>query len=394
MNKTLVFFGWTFLLAIEILRIYLIMPFPGSQQTDTIGLAYFLSEHMVLLRILGWLIVLFPTISYFSMGRKGQRIFLLTVLAGYLGIFYFFNFRFEADKMFYQPRNKYFETSGGNKVDTNQLVIAALIHGEAKAYPIEIIGYHHQVQDTIGNVPVMITYCTVCRTGRIYSPDVHGKFQHFRLVGMDHFNAIFEDQYSKSWWRQATGMAVAGPLKGTHLTLIPSQQMRLAAWLRAYPKTLILQPDSSFQKQYAELAGFDRGTIKSKLEKRDSFSWKKNSWVVGILIGRNSKVYDWNELCKKRVINDRVGDLPITIFLERDTASFHAWEGQVDGKTLRFTYDSLSNVLVDTGTGSRWTSSGYCISGPFKGSSLNPITAFQEFWHSWKTFHPKTSVYP
>ena len=40
----------------------------------------------------------------------------------------------------------------------------------------------------------MVTYCTVCRTGRVFSPIVEGQPETFRLVGMDHFNAMFEDE--------------------------------------------------------------------------------------------------------------------------------------------------------------------------------------------------------
>ncbi|MFX5562960.1 DUF3179 domain-containing (seleno)protein, partial [Acinetobacter baumannii] len=61
------------------------------------------------------------------------------------------------------------------------------------AYPIQFIGYHHQVVDTVGGEPIIATYCTVCRTGRIFSSTVDGVPEKFRLVGMDHFNAMFED---------------------------------------------------------------------------------------------------------------------------------------------------------------------------------------------------------
>jgi hypothetical protein len=50
----------------------------------------------------------------------------------------------------------------------------------------------------------MVTYCTVCRTGRVYGPIINGKKETFRLVGMDHFNAMLEDATTKSWWQQAT----------------------------------------------------------------------------------------------------------------------------------------------------------------------------------------------
>jgi len=76
------------------------------------------------------------------------------------------------------------------------------------------IGYHHQVRDTIAGAPVLVSYYTVCRTGRVFCPAVKGDPEVFRLVGMDHFNAMFEDATTHSWWRQANGQAIIGPRKG------------------------------------------------------------------------------------------------------------------------------------------------------------------------------------
>jgi hypothetical protein len=77
----------------------------------------------------------------------------------------------------------------------------------------------------------MITYCTVCRTGRVFEPVVNGKFEKFRLVGMDHFNAMFEDVTTKSWWRQVTGEAITGKLKGQQLPkyTVPNISGQMAA---------------------------------------------------------------------------------------------------------------------------------------------------------------------
>jgi hypothetical protein len=59
--------------------------------------------------------------------------------------------------------------------------------------------------------------------------------------------------------------------------------MRLGEWLSHVScSSEIFQPDSNFKKQYAGLKGFDDGTIKGKLEHRDSSSWHNKSWVVGV----------------------------------------------------------------------------------------------------------------
>ena len=343
------------MLAVEILRVYFIMPFPGSQRANTIEQAYFINKYIWSLRILGFMMLIpfaWRILNKKEFWKKALLVFFLMV---YSAVFYLVNFRFLAEKMFLQPVNKKLATVEENKVDSSKLVIGITINGQARAYPIEIIGYHHLVPDTVGGQPVLVTYCSVCRTGRVYSSILNGKLLHFQLVGMDHFNAFFEDEDTKSWWRQATGVAAVGKLKGTALNELFSRQSRLGAWIRENPNTLILQPDSLFAKQYKALEGFDQGTIKSGLEKRDSSSWKFKSWVLGVLLEGQARAYDWNELVKSRVINDTIQNIPIVIELEKDGVSFHVWKSQ--------------------------------------GNNHIPVPAYQEFWHSWQYFHPGTSVY-
>ncbi|HAO47410.1 MAG TPA: hypothetical protein DCQ97_10825 [Chitinophagaceae bacterium] len=393
MKRTLLLItGLLILLATEILRVYFIMPFPGSQRSNTIDIAYFIGQYIWWIRIAGLILFVPPMLHVFRHSRWWKKTLLGIFVLLYAGIFYMFNFKFLADKMFYQPQNKLLATVGENKIDSNKLIIGVAINGQAKAYPIELIGYHHQVQDSIAGQPLMITYCTVCRTGRVYSPFVNGKFQHFRLVGMDHFNAMFEDADTKSWWRQVSGVAIAGPLKGTALKEIPSEQMRLGAWIRKYPNTLVMQPDPVFANRYKGLEGFDAGTINSSLEKRDSGSWQFKSWIVGIQINGKAKAYDWNELTRQRVINDTFQGTAIVLVLENDNASYHVWNRQVNDKQLLFTWDASTYSLKDS-TGSVWNMNGESIDGVLKGNKLSVVQSYQEFWHSWQSFHPGTEMY-
>ncbi len=394
MKRTLLLFtGFLILFSAEILRVYFIMPFPGSQKANTIQIAYFLNNNIWWFRILGFILILPPMIYIFRNSPWWKKIFLAFFVLIYATVFYFFNFKFLADKMFIQPANKILATVADNKIDSTKLVIGVAINGQAKAYPVEIIGYHHQVQDTIGGEPVMVTYCTVCRTGRVFSPFVNGKHEKFRLVGMDHFNAMFEDSETKSWWRQATGIAVTGKLKGAALKEIASEQMSLGAWIRKFPNTTILQPDPVFEKRYKDLEGFDDGTIQSGLEKRDSTSFQFKSWVIGVQNDGHAKAYDWNELVKQRVINDTFQNTSLVLVLENDNRSFHVWNRQVNDQLLHFNLDAATQTLKDTTTNSVWNMNGACVEGVLKGSQLSQIQAYQEFWHSWESFHPNTARY-
>jgi hypothetical protein len=378
------------LFAVEILRVYFIMPFPGSQKQNTIDVAYWLDRNIFWIRILLILLIAYPVVSVLKRSRAWAKILLAAVLGFYAVVFYVFNFRFLAEKMFYRPKNKQLATAANNKVALDKLVIGVSINGEEKAYPIQFIGYHHQVRDTLGNTPVMVTYCTVCRTGRVFSPIVSGQSETFRLVGMDHFNAMFEDKTTKSWWQQATGQAIAGPLKGSELKELPSRQTTLGNWLLQYPNSFVLQPDTMFNKEYKELALFDNGTIKGGLEKRDPSSWKNKSWVIGIEYDQHSKAVDWNRLVKEKVIEDSLPQLPLLIVLANDTVNFHVWNRNVDGRVLNFRRENIHDTLVDLNTQSKWTMDGICVEGSLKGKQLQAIQAYQEFWHSWKYFHPNT----
>lgn len=391
MKKIVLLTSLIVLLAAEILRVYFVMPFTGSQQTSTVGIAYLLERNIWYIRIVGGLLAFFLLYKTLLKSKWRAKLFAGIFLISYGVVFYFFNFKFPADKLFYSPKNKILATVADNKVSLDKQVIGVLINGEAKAYPVEMIAYHHQVQDTVGGQPVMVTYCGACRTGRVYNPVINGKKENFRLVGMDEFNAMFEDRTTKSWWRQSTGEAVTGPLKGSSLKEIASQQGALGAWLRANPESKIMQADPLFQKRYDSYADYDKGTGGNEREKRDTASWKLKSWVIGVAVTGYAKAYDWNDLVNKKLIEDSLPNLPIIITLEKDTATFHVWNRVVNGQKLNFI--NTNTGFKDSNTASLWNDDGVCILGILAGQKLKPVQASQEFWHAWQDFHPGTKKY-
>lgn len=387
------------LLAAEVLRVYWIMPFPGSQQGDTIGIAYFLHRWIGGVRALAGGLVIWAAVRLMLRGRWVARLLCVLVLALASFVIYQTNGPMSADVMFRQPTTLTFASAGKGTVPPGALVVGVALadssgRAQARAYPIQFIGYHHQVRDVIAGQPVMVTYCTVCRTGRVFSPLVDGTADTFRLVGMDHWNAMFEDRRTGSWWRQATGDAVVGPLKGKSLTEIPSRQMTWAAWSALHPGSDVMQPDPQFAARYARMEGFAEGTNESALTGRDSRSWQRKSWVVGVLAGSAARAFDWNELVRERVINDRVGDQPVLLLLEADGTSFHAFDPRPGGSgpPLELDRTEYPSRFRDRATGATWDESGLALDGPQAGTRLDAIPAYQEFWHSWQTFRPATTA--
>jgi hypothetical protein len=292
------------------------------------------------------------------------------------------NFKMSADRMFLQPKTLVMLPPERSKVPVDRLVVGIDINGDARAYPLQFIGYHHQVRDRAGGRDVLVSYCTVCRTGRVFDPLVNGHAETFRLVGMDHFNAMFEDKSTGSWWRQANGEAITGRLKGSKLAELPSWQVTLAEWLALHPKSLIMQGDPSAADEYAKDYSYERGTSRKKLTGTDTLSWQRKSWVVGITANGHSKAYDWNRLRRERVVQDELGGVPVVLVLAADSTSFFAFERPDTATRFSLRGDSL------VGGGQSYSLSGVGPSG-----TLKMLNASQEFWHSWRTFQPQTERY-
>jgi hypothetical protein len=375
--KILFFAGLLGLLCFEILNVYLIMPMPGSQEMNSIDTAYFIYRWRWLFRVVFGL-MLFVGFMYADWKRKWVPWIPLVIL---VAVVYTVDFEMAADRMFYQPKKLLLANAAANTVDTNSLVIGVVHKGEAKAYPIRFIGYHHQVQDSIGGKAIIVTYCTVCRTGRVFEPVVRSKPTKFRLVGMDHFNAMFEDVETKSWWRQATGEAITGKLKGQYLPEVFSTQTSLAGWLKLYPNSLIMQADPDFIGDYDSTLRYETGASRSKLTGTDSLSWKDKSWVVGIKAGKAAKAYDWNRLKQDRIIHDKLGNTFVLVVLAKDDKSFFAFERPAENALFSLKNDTLF-----------WNQHQYHINGQGIDTSfaLKALPAYQEFWHSWRTFNPDT----
>lgn len=358
------------------------MPMPGSQRMESLGLAYFLYRSRWFFRIGFGLLILLGISNAFRIRHKWIP-GIMILIAGF--IIYQFNFEMKADQMFKQPRQLIMLSNSENKVNHDRIILGIEYNGEAKAYPIQFLSYHHQVRDHIGGKPIMVTYCNVCRSGRVFEPLVNGKLEEFRLVGMDHFNAMFEDKTTKSWWRQENGEAVTGRLKGTFLPEFPSTQITLKQWLILYPNSLVMQSDEAAVMNYDSLARFEQGKSTGDLTRTDSLSWQDKSWIIGIQIGDQSKAYDWNYLKKERMIQDIINNQSIIIVLDSDDKSFAAFAKDDVNDEVLLQYDTLFINHQPYDLYGRPLNS--------TAPTLKKVNAYQEFWHSWLTFHPKTEKY-
>jgi cell division protein FtsW (lipid II flippase) len=117
--KALFWLGFLGLLLFEIANVYFIMPMPGSQQTNSIDLAYFLYRWRWAFRIL-FLLMLIVGLFRSQWRRKWLLAIPVIIL---LVVVYMANFKMAADHMFYQAKRVLMVDAAENKVDSGRLVI-------------------------------------------------------------------------------------------------------------------------------------------------------------------------------------------------------------------------------------------------------------------------------
>ncbi|MDP8911049.1 MAG: DUF3179 domain-containing protein, partial [Actinomycetota bacterium] len=130
-------------------------------------------------------------------------------------------------------------------------VIALVVDGRARAYPLAILIWHEIVNDTLGDEPVVVTFCPLCNTALVFERTLDGTVYDFGTTGNLRFSdLVMYDRQTESWWQQATGEAVVGELTGKRLTFLPAQIVSLADFAAAHPDGDVLSRETGHSRDY------------------------------------------------------------------------------------------------------------------------------------------------
>lgn len=113
--------------------------------------------------------------------------------------------------------NRYSAIDAIEKIEDQELY--AVVHSgqESNAYSLVELMYYHVINDRIDNRDLLISYCGMCRSLRVFEPVINGKQLHFTTPYAYKNNALLEDRETGSWWLQSTGECIFGELKGEKL---------------------------------------------------------------------------------------------------------------------------------------------------------------------------------
>jgi hypothetical protein len=146
-------------------------------------------------------------------------------------------------------RPVYGDASEGEWLDPDDLVLGYVSDGDA--YPIKILNSHEIVNDEIDGVPVLVSYCPLCRSAIVYDRRVDGDLLAFSNTSALHeSDLVMVDRETGSYWWQVRGTAIVGPLTGTELKALPSEMATWQDWTERHPDTLVLTRETGFTRTY------------------------------------------------------------------------------------------------------------------------------------------------
>ncbi len=133
----------------------------------------------------------------------------------------------------------------------NEPVIGLVVNGVAKAYPLRVLTWHEIVNDTIGEVPVAVTYCPLCNAAIVFDRRVEGQTVEFGTTGkLRNSDLIMYDRSTETWWQQFLGEGIVGEWTGKTLKILPA---RLEAWslfAQRHPDGQVLVPNNPNMRDY------------------------------------------------------------------------------------------------------------------------------------------------
>ena len=136
-------------------------------------------------------------------------------------------------------------------------VIGVEIGGEARAYPLRILVWHENANDTLGDRPISVSYCPLCDSALVIDRDIGGRVREFGISGkLYRSNVLMYDRRflnkDESLWSQLMLKAVVGPAaeQGLEMKLIPSVLTTWEDWLSRYPDTTVLSMNTGHDRDY------------------------------------------------------------------------------------------------------------------------------------------------
>ena len=110
------------------------------------------------------------------------------------------------------------------------------------------------------------------------------------------------------------------------------------------------------------------------------------------MVGGLSRAYPFKGLARRPVVEERLGDVDLTLWFDTASRSAAAFDRRLGERTLGFRAAGPA-TFEDSATKSRWNLEGKCVAGPLEGQRLRPLHGLMAEWYGWYAHYPATTVW-
>lgn len=270
----------------------------------------------------------------------------------------------------------------------DDLVFGVEINGDARAYPLRIMGWHEMFNETIGGVPVALAYCTLCGAGILFETQVEGRTKPF-VFGSSGFlyrsNKLMFDRQTDSLWNQFTGEPVSGSLrnKGIKLKIRPVAITSWKQWRTDNPNTKILAVETGHARDYSSGVVyndyFSSPDLMFPVVVRNETELKRKEYVFGIREFGAAKAWPITAFTEIAVINDRIGSKNIVLVGNAQTRTVRAYER---GET---SFNPLGDDGVLSDKDGNWQITETALVSQ-SGTKLARVPGHISYWFAWDSY--------
>lgn len=239
-------------------------------------------------------------------------------------------------------------------------IIGVTVNGQSRAYPHTLLDRHECINDTLGGVPIAVTYCPLCDSATIFDRRMgQGENQvtlEFGVSGLLYnSNVLLYDRTHHALWSQVMLTAVSGPFAGQPLRYLDGWAITtLGQWKQLHPDTTLVTYDTGLRRYpprtYARRGYpgyFESDRLIFPVNQEDDRLPHKTP-VIGVVHGGSARAYLVSAI--DRVWQDTLGD----------------------GASITLRGDGQGGVaVVDMPEGTQVT---------------------HTFWYAWVAFHPETEL--
>ena len=275
--------------------------------------------------------------------------------------------------------------AAGLEVRDECFVVGVELNGKSRTYPLNMLSKpeHHVLDDTLGGLPIAVTWCGLCQSPVVYARQVEGKTLTLYVPGEIYGeNMLMRDVETGSDWPQMLGEAIKGPLKGKSLEQIPSVWTDWKTWRTDHPEPTVLK--------VSQTIGYYRHDPVSSSSSFEERYFASLQW--GLV--RSGKALSWplRELARVPVVNDTFAGLPLVVVFDRQSATITAFERRLGD--IELTFGLKDGGLIDDQTSSVWDPvSGRAIRGTLAGRRLSPVAGIVSHLRAWRTLHAETEIH-